>query len=93
MNSDNSLVVGNNGCSTLVCIMCNDIIPPRCESLYLLQAVEGLPSDRNRLTLSVYMGVWFCLLRVWVGALIGYMVILIVLVVTMMMQSTSELAA
>ena len=34
VNFDNSFVVGNNGCSTLVCIMCNDIIPPRCESLY-----------------------------------------------------------
>ena len=54
MNFDNSFVVRDNECSALVCIMCNDIIPPKCESLYLLQAVEGLPSDRNRLTLLLY---------------------------------------
>jgi hypothetical protein len=93
VNFDNSFVVRDNECSALVCIMCNDIIPPKCESLYLLQAVEGLPSDRNRLTLSLYMGVWFCLPRVWVSVLVGYMVILIVLMVAVMMQCVGELAA
>ena len=62
MNFDNSFVVGNNGCSALVCIMFQGHIPPRCESLYLPMAVEGLPSDIDRLTLSVYMGLE-CVLR------------------------------
>ena len=45
---------------------------------------------------SHFLYIWvcgLCLPRVWAGALIGYMVILIVLVVTMMMQCTRELAA
>ena len=45
---------------------------------------------------SHFLYIWLCglcLPRVWAGALIGYMVILIVLLVAAMMQCTSELAA
>ena len=45
---------------------------------------------------SHFLYIWvcgLCLPRVWVGALIGYMVILTVLFVVVMMQCTSELAA